>query len=455
LNPSASSKHIFVYIATALAAVGGLLFGYNVGVISGAILFIKEDFHLSSLLVEMVVSAISLGGLVGAAAGGILADRFGRRRVIIFTGMLFIAGAILSAAAVGVTWLISALALVGIAVGLASFASPLYISEISSSAMRGRMVSINQIAMTVGIVLAFLVDYLLSGVRGWRFMFAFSALPALVLVVGMPFMPESPRWLIQHGLAAKAREALLRLRDSGDVERELTEIQGSLDGTQGNWIDIFSPSCRPVLIIGVLLAAFQQLTGINTVMYYAPMIFEYAGFRSAATAILATLLVGITNVIMTMVARALLDRIGRRPLLLCSLAGMIAGLALLGAAFSIPSLAASLGWVALASLVLYVGAFALGLGPVFWLLIAEIYPLRIRGLAMGTVTFINWGANLLMAMTFLTMVQYLGKSWTFWFYGVISIAAWIFAYYRVPETKGKSLEEIEAHWLEGRHPRSM
>jgi len=455
MNPPTRAKNLFVYIATALAAVGGLLFGYNVGVISGAILFIKEDFHLSSLLVEMVVSAIPLGGLVGAAAGGALADRFGRRRVIVITGMLFIAGAILSATALGVSWLICALALVGIAVGLASFASPLYISEISSSAMRGRMVALNQIAMTVGIVLAFLVDYALSGVRGWRWMFAFSALPALVLVVGMPFMPESPRWLILHRLTAKAREALRRIRESGEVERELTDIEGSLNGEQGNWIDMFSPSCRPALIIGALLAAFQQLTGINTVIYYAPMIFEYAGFRSAATAILATLLVGITNVIMTMVARALLDRVGRRPLLLWSLAGMIAGLALLGAAFSIPSLAASLGWVALASLVLYVGAFALGLGPVFWLLIAEIYPLRIRGFAMGTATFINWGANLLMAMTFLTMLQHLGKSLIFWLYGAISIAAWIFAYYRVPETKGKSLEEIEAHWLRGKHPRSM
>ena len=454
MKPPAGPRKRYASLAAGFAAIGGLLFGYNVGVISGAILFIREDFHLSTLLVETVVSATSLGGLIGAAAGGALADRFGRRRVLLLTALVFIAGAIFSATAGGVSWLILALVIVGFAVGLDSFASPLYISEISSSDLRGRRVALNQIAMTVGIVLAFLADYGLSGIHGWRWMFALSAVPALIFLVGMSFMPESPRWLMQHGQADKARDALRGIREESEVEPELANIAGTLEAGQEDWTDIFAPSCRPALVIGILLAVFQQLTGINTVIYYAPMIFQYAGFRSPSTAILATLVIGVTNVIMTVVARSLLDRVGRRPLLLTSLAGMVAGLAVLGAAFSIPALTSSLGWVALASLVLYVGAFALGLGPVFWLLIAEIYPLRVRGVAMGAATFVNWGANLLMAMSFLTMVQHLGRSWTFWSYGVIGIAAWIFAYFRVPETKGKSLEEIEAQWRGGVQPRT-
>ena len=209
------------------------------------------------------------------------------------------------------------------------------------------------------------------------------------------------------------------------------------------------------MIVGVGLAVAQQITGINTVIYYAPTIFNFAGVSSASVAILASVGVGLVNVAMTVVAMQLIDRVGRRPLLLVSLAGMALSLFVLGLAFSLPQLSASLGWIAVTSLMVYVGSFAVGLGPVFWLILSEIYPLRIRGRAMSVGTVANWGANLIVALSFLTLTQVLGKPVTFLLYGVVSIGAWLFAYFLVPETKGRSLEAIEAHWRAGKHPHAM
>ena len=209
------------------------------------------------------------------------------------------------------------------------------------------------------------------------------------------------------------------------------------------------------MIVGVGLAVAQQITGINTVIYYAPTIFKFAGLPSASVAILASVGVGVVNVALTVVAMQLIDRVGRRPLLLVSLAGMALSLFVLGLAFFLPQLSGSLGWIAVASLMVYVGSFAVGLGPVFWLVLSEIYPLGVRGRAMSVGTVANWGSNLIVALTFLTLTQVLGRPATFWLYGVISIGAWLFAYLLVPETKGKSLEQIEAHWRAGKHPRAL
>ncbi len=237
--------------------------------------------------------------------------------------------------------------------------------------------------------------------------------------------------------------------------QNLEDIQSSLAVQSGGWRDLFTPMVRPALIVGVGLAILQQITGINTVIYYAPMIFEFTGAKSASASILATIGVGVVNVAMTVVALLLVDRVGRRPLLLIGLTGMIIGLGVLGLAFQLPSLSGSLGWIAEISLMLYVGAFAIGLGPVFWLLISEIYPLKIRGVAMSVATSANWGANLFVALTFLTLIQATGRSSTFWLYGLVGIVAWLFTWFYVPETKGRSLEDIESHWKEGKHPRSM
>lgn len=444
----------FVYIAAAISALGGMLFGYDTGVISGAILFLQQDFTLSPTLEEIVVSSVVLGALLGAAVGGTLTDRFGRRIVLIVTAVLFALGAVGTALAPTVFWLIIGRVIVGMAIGVASFTTPLYISEISPVTMRGRFVSFNQIALTSGIVIAYLVDYALAGIRGWRWMFGLAAVPSALLGIGMVFMPESPRWLVSHGRVVKGRSVLQRIRATAAVDIEVQDIRQSSVQQSGNWAELSSPSLRPAMIVGVGLALFQQVTGINTVIYYAPTIFQSAGFATASVAILATAGVGIVNVLMTMVALLLLDRVGRRPLLLIGIAGMVISLAVLGTAFLFPHLPV-LRWVAAGSLMLYVGSFAVGLGPVFWLLISEIYPVKIRGLAMSIATVANWGANLFVALTFLTLVQVLGRPGTFWLYGLVGIGAWIFAYALVPETKGRSLEDIEAHWRARKHLREM
>ena len=444
-----------VYLATAISALGGMLFGYDTGVISGAILFIQREFSLSAGIEEVVVSAVLLGAVAGAVGGGILADRLGRRRLLIVTAVVFGLGAIEAALAPGVAWLVAGRVIAGAAIGVASFAAPLYISEIAPVDIRGKLVSINQVALTSGIVVAYLVDYALAGSQAWRWMFALAVIPAAAFGIGLLFTPNSPRWLAEKGHTDQARAVLERIRGLEQVESELSEIQKSMAQQKGHWSELLTPLLRPAMIVGVGLAIAQQITGINTVIYYAPTIFKFAGLPSASAAILASVGVGVVNVALTVVAMQLIDRVGRRPLLLVSLAGMALSLFVLGLAFFLPQLSGSLGWIAVASLMVYVGSFAVGLGPVFWLVLSEIYPLGIRGRAMSVGTVANWGSNLIVALTFLTLTQVLGRPATFWLYGVVSIGAWFFAYLLVPETKGRSLEEIEAHWRAGRHPRAL
>lgn len=445
-NESRTAETRLVYLATAVAALGGLLFGYDIGVISGAILFIKTEFSLSSGVEEIVVSSVLLGSLIGAMVGGMLADRLGRRTLLIATALVFGLGAIGAALAPGTPWLIAGRIVAGSAIGIASFVAPLYISEIAPVAIRGRLVSINQVALTVGIVLSYMVDYAFAGAHAWRWMFAMALIPAAAFGVGLLFIPDSPRWLAARGQIAQARAVLTRIRDPKEVEGELSRIQQSSAQQQGHWSELFRPALRPAMIVGVGLAIAQQLTGINTVIYYAPTILRFAGLSSAPVAILASVGIGVVNVILTVVAMQLIDRVGRRPLLLVSLAGMTLSLFVLGVSFALPRLSGLLGWIAVSSLMVYVGSFAVGLGPVFWLVMSEIYPLRIRGRAMSVGTVANWSANLVVALSFLTLTQVLGKSATFGLYAAISIGAWLFAFFLVPETKGRTLEDIEAHW---------
>ncbi|MGB6870082.1 MAG: sugar porter family MFS transporter [Acidobacteriaceae bacterium] len=445
----------FVYLATAISALGGMLFGYDIGVISGAILFIKKALSLSAGMEEIVVSSVLVGSLAGAAAGGMLADRLGRRKLLIVTAIVFGLGAVGAAVAPGTAWLIAARVVAGIAIGVASFVAPLYISEIAPVAIRGKLVSINQVALTSGIVVSYLVDYAFAGSQAWRWMFAMAVIPAAAFGIGLIFIPDSPRWLAGSGHADRARAVLKRIRPPDQVESELRDIQHSVEQQKGSWSELFSPLLRSAMIVGIGLAIAQQLTGINTVIYYAPTIFKFAGFSSSSVAILASVGLGVINVAFTVVAMQLIDRVGRRPLLLISLAGMTLGLAALGLAFSLPQLSGSLGGVAVASLMLYVGSFAVGLGPVFWLVLSEIYPLRIRGRAMSLGTIANWGANLVVAVSFLTLTHVMGKASTFWLYGVVSIGAWLFAFFLVPETRGKTLEQIEAYMRAGKHPRAL
>ena len=445
-------KHVqFVIIAAAITAIGGMLFGYDTGVISGAILFIRQAFSLSSTAQEIVVSSVLIGAVIGASISGFLADKYGRRIMVIAAAAVFGIGAIFTALTPDVYTLIAGRIVVGIAIGIASFIAPLYIAEVAPVSIRGALVSLNQLAITIGIVISYLVDFAFAPSGGWRWMLGLAVVPSIILGIGMYLMPPSPRWLYSKGRIDKARSVLERVRMTKNVSEEMGEIRASLVCEQEcKWSEILDPVVRPALIVGIGLAAFQQLTGINTVIYYAPTILEFAGFQSAAISILATAGIGMINVIMTIVAISLIDRVGRRPLLLIGLIGMIISLAILGIAFVLPGLSSFLGLLAVISLMLHVGSFAIGLGPVFWLMISEIYPLRIRGRAMSTATIVNWGTNLVVAITFLSLIQLIGTPGTFWLYSIIGIVAWVFVYFLVPETKGKSLEEIEMQLRAGK-----
>lgn len=450
-------KNYLVYIIAAVAATGGLLFGFDTGVISGALLFIKEDWALSSVSQGLVVSSVLIGAVLGAAFSGKIADIFGRRNIIIVTAMIFFFGSLGSALAPDEYWLIFTRIIIGVAIGIASFTVPLYISEISPSKIRGALVSLNQLAITMGIVFSYLVDGALAEVtHGWRFMFAVGIIPAIILAIGMWYLPKTPRWLMSKNREDEARKVLSTLEAEENVEPQIQQMKRNLleeEKSKGALSELMMPWLRPALIIGIGLMFFQQMTGINTVIYYAPTIFQKAGFVSDASAIYATVGVGLINVIFTVVSIKLIDRLGRKPLLSGGLIGMIISLVALGLAFQFEaSLGDALKWVTVGSLVVYIASFAISLGPIAWLIISEIYPLKIRGVAMSIATLSNWAFNFVVALTFLPLLDALGPPTTFWLYAVLGVCGWFFCRFYMPETKGRTLEEIETHWQEGKHP---
>ena len=439
--------HLALIAAT--AALGGLLFGYDTGVISGALLFLRAAFHLSSLMAGVVTSIALAGAAGGAAVAGRLADRFGRRPILLATATVFVAGAIVSALAGSLAILLAGRLLVGFGIGGASMLTPLYLAEIAPARERGALVSFNQLAVTLGILASYLVGYALAASGAWRWMLGLGGMPGVVLAVGMLLLPETPRWLAGHGHPDQARAALRRLRGHGaDIEPEMKQLRADLT-SQAQTLPhsrLGHAAARLPLIVGIGLAVFQQVTGINTVIYFAPEIFQASGLSSASAAILATAGIGVVNVAMTLVAIWLVDRVGRRVLLLTGLAGMGVSLCLLALGFLLGK-GPALGWLTAASLTAYVGCFAIGLGPVFWLLISEIFPLAIRGRGMSAATIANWLANLVVALTFLDLVDVLGRPGVFFLYAALTFGALLFARTLVPETKGLSLEAIQALWV--------
>ena len=432
-----------VVLIAATAALCGLLFGYDTGVISGALLFLKKDFALSPFLQGVVTSAVLAGAAVGAGFSGRLADHFGRRRMVMAVAVLFLVSSLLTSLAPTAGLLIFGRMIVGLAIGVCSYIGPLYIAEISPSDSRGALVSLNQLLITVGILVSYFADYLLANGEHWRWMFGLASIPALILGLGVLRLPESPRWLVNQGKRELARQILQRIRHPDEIESELDHIASHQRGPEKSWTEVLAPEYRPALILGIALAIFQQITGINTIIYYAPTIFQLAGFGSAAESILATVSVGAVNVIMTIVSLRLLDRVGRRPLLLTGIGGMTLSLITLGWLFRANAFPTA-SWLAVVAVMVYVGSFAISLGPIFWLMISEIYPLRIRGVGMGIATMSNWSCNLVVALTFLVLLNHLGPSYTFWLYAILSVGGFIFSYRSVPETKGRALEDIHA-----------
>jgi sugar porter (SP) family MFS transporter len=429
----------------AITALGGLLFGYDTGVVSGALLFLRSEFGgLSNFQLELITSLLLIGAMAGALIAGRLAGRIGRRPTIMITAVVFVLGVLLAAFTPTFPVLLIARVVIGLAVGSASMSVPLYIGEIAPPRLRGGLVSLNQLAITLGILISYLVDYGLSSSGNWRLMFGLAALPAVLLFAGILTQRESPYWLIEHGRDGEARSVLARLRPAGEIDQEIAEIRDIIGQGRAGFRELFSRTVKPALLVGVGMAVFQQVTGINTVIYYAPSLLHDAGL-GASSALLANVGIGAVNVVMTIVAIRLLDRSGRRPLLIRGSAGMAVGMIAAALAFTGGThLTGARAAVAIAALVVYTGSFAIGLGPVFWLLISEIYPQRIRGTAMSVASLANWGANFVVTISFLTLLSAIGGTGVFSLFAFLTLVAVWFFVRRVPETKGRSLQAIEA-----------
>lgn len=433
----------FLLFVIVVAAFGGFQYGYHTGIISGALIYLTPAFHLTIAQQGVVVSTILIGALLGALSAGQLADKIGRKKTIAVTSALFVLGALMITLSESYEMLLWGRAISGFGVGIVSLAAPLYLAEVSPPRFRGRIVATYQLAITVGILASFVVNYAFSFSANWRWMFALGIFPALFQMFALFFLPETPAWLFKRGLHDHAVLTLSRLRKDREWVHQVEGMKASATSPtkEGGWRALFSSKLRFVLIIGVCLSAFQQITGINTVIYYAPKIFQTAGFASATGAILATMGIGVINVIATVFSVWLLDKLGRRRLLLWGVAGMAFSLGFFAFAFFLKS--AMIGKIAVVSLAAYVVFFAISLGPVTWVLISEIYPMKVRGKAMTIATFVNWLFNYLVSLTFLDLIHAIGSEGTFFIYALLSALAFWFIFYYIPETKGKSLEEIE------------
>jgi len=405
-------------------------------------LFLRTDFHLSDVQLEFAVGIALAGALVGSALAGYSTDRWGRRTVLLATGVGFGLFSVLSGLAFGLVSFSLARFFVGACIGVASLVTPLYLAEMSPAKIRGALVSLNQLAITVGIVVAYFVDFALAAGRDWRWMFMTAVFPALALIGGMFVLPESPRWLARKGFRERALQGFRRLGRGDEAETELSEVELALQKEQEGFRALFQPGFRVAVLVGVGLAIFQQITGINTIIYYSPAILRMSGYPSAKAAILAAAVIGVANVLVTIVSISLIDRLGRRFLLLLGTAGMAVALALIGIAFH----QHYAGTVIFYEMIAYIVFFGIGLGPVVWLLISEIYPTKIRGKAMSLATLSVWGSNWLVAGTFLSLIRLSGPAGTFWIFSFVCSLAFGFCWAWVPETKGKTLEAIERHW---------
>ena len=438
---------LYVLLATIVAATSGLLFGYDIAVINGALIFLREQLHLTVVETEMAASSLLFGCIFGASAAGWLSDRFGRKRVLMISGLLFALSAIGAAIPHTLAQFASARLAGGLAVGAASVLAPLYIAEVAPARNRGMLVALNQMTIVTGILLSYLVNWLLAfnAQNGWRWMFATAAVPATIFFIALFFVPESPRWLVENERSAEALRVLTRVNGGAIARNELQQIQEAVAQETGSLLELLQPGLRRAFWIAVSLAILQQITGINTVIFYGSIIFkEHVAHQSNTSAVFVNVVVGVVNFLMTVVALGLIDKLGRRPLLMISTAMMAACQAALGFAFLLKAPPAML----VLTIVLFcVAAFAVGLGPGVWVLLSEIFPTRIRGRAMSIATICLWIASTVLTMTFLSLVKAVSATGAFLIYSGMCVATFFIVWRFVPETKGRSLEEIERFWL--------
>ena len=434
----------YVYLIAAVAALGGLLFGFDTAIINGALVFLKKDFGLTDSQTELAASSILFGAVAGAALAGWLTDRYGRRRLLFGAAALFTVSALAAALPRTLTEFVVARLAGGLAIGVASLLVPLYIAEIAPARIRGQLVTLNQLAIVSGILLAYVASYYLAGLglASWRWMFAIAAVPSLLFMGTLLLVPESPRWLLGRGREAEALGTLTRLNGPAAAATEAAEIQAALAAEQGEAARLRQPRLRRPLRIAVVLAVLQQITGINTILYYGSVIFTEHSGKSASSAIGANALIGGINFAGTIVALFIIDRVGRKPLLLFASGGMALAL---GALVVGLQLHAPGPWL-LGLIMAYVACFAVGLGPGVWVVITEIFPNAVRGRAASLATVALWVACTLISFTFLSLVKAAGLAGAFGLYALLSALTFGFVWRAVPETKGRTLEEIEQGW---------
>ncbi|STR04543.1 sugar porter family MFS transporter [Hafnia alvei] len=440
-----------------LAALAGLLFGLDIGVIAGALPFISETFQITSSQQEWVVSSMMFGAAVGAVGSGWLNFRIGRKYSLMIGAILFVVGSLFSAFAPDVEILILSRVLLGLAVGIASYTAPIYLSEIAPEKIRGSMISMYQLMITIGILAAYLSDTAFSYTGAWRWMLGVITIPAILLLIGVFFLPDSPRWLAARGSDEKARRVLEKLRDTSEqAKNELDEIRESLKVKQSGWaLFINNKNFRRAVYLGVLLQVMQQFTGMNVIMYYAPKIFDLAGFASTSQQMWGTVIVGLVNVLATFIAIGLVDRWGRKPTLILGFIVMALGMGTLGTMMNIGISSVFAQYFAVIMLLIFIVGFAMSAGPLIWVLCSEIQPLKGRDFGITCSTATNWIANMIVGATFLTMLNSLGSAHTFWVYAGLNVIFIFITLALIPETKDISLEHIERNLMQGKPLRKI
>ena len=431
------NKSLFLYIAVFFASLSGLLAGFDTGVISGAMLYIKLSFELTPQLEGLLVSSVSIGAIFGALINGILIDKLGRKKILISSALIFFFGTLCCSVSQNIYQLIFSRALLGCAVGIVSFAGPLYLSEISAKNQRGRIVSLYQIALTFGILFSYLVNYFCANLdASWRAMFFMGAIPAVLLFFGMLVQKDTPRWYILKNKINKAKEILNKL-NIDNPEEKILEIRNTLNKNEK--LKLNKKILRP-FIIGVGIMFVQIATGINAIIYYAPTIFKEFGFSSNRDALFITIFIGLINFLMTFVAFAFVDKFGRKPLLYIGLSGMLVSLLVISSAFLLEFVL--IKYIAIVFCAIYIVSFSMSLGPIGLLLISEIFPLRYRGTAMSIAIISNFIFNFIVTSLFPIVLNLFGGFLTFLIFALICLISIIFVFRCVPETKGMSLEDI-------------
>jgi SP family galactose:H+ symporter-like MFS transporter len=451
-----------VLLIAVIAATGGLLFGFDTGVISGALPYLKDYWSLSDSELEWLTTAVLIGAVLGAVTSGKLSDYLGRKKMIIINAIIFAVGAVGCGLATTFSLLMAMRIIVGVAIGITSYVVPMYIAEISPASKRGTLVTLNQLMITIGLLASYITDFGFSdnaNPESWRWMFLVGMFPAFILLIGMFFLPETSRWLISQNRLSEGKKILLSIEDPELVEftyNELIKDHEAAAAQSSDLKEIFKPWLRPALIITVGIFFFQQFSGVNTIIYYSPIIFKMAGITGNSASIVPAIIIGVVNVLACVVSVIFLDRIGRRKLYMIGITGMIPSLAIAGICFLFKDeLGSSLIYLSVLSIVSFIFFINISLSPLGWLLISEVFPVKVRGLGMSIGSLSHWGFNAVIAFTFLTLANGIGIGGTFLLYAAVCVAGLIWGYYYIPETKGKTLEEIENHWKAGKSPRSL